>query len=220
MPDREPPLTFLPNDSGPPAHEAPHSNGAVTTSGNARSRAIRRRVLLGGAVVFVGLWAFALTYSVTAGGRSPERLDDPTARTVENACRAAEHQLVAIPQLGDRPTFAQRADRLTSEDVIFQQMIDRLERLRPNKKTPAVALTAWLHDWQRMVTAREHYAHDLKANGKTAVFREPGNGIEAIPNKMNNWPLEQGTRTDTCNTGVLQIEQVDGPRAYGPGSKS
>ena len=52
------------------------------------------------------------------------------------------------------------------------------------------------------------------------MFKEPGIGIEAIPNKMNNWPLEQGTRTDTCNTGVLQLEQVDGPRGYGPGSKS
>jgi hypothetical protein len=220
VPDREP-LTFLPNDSGGGgAPEPPHPNGAVTTSGITKTRAIRRRVILGGAVVFVGLWAFALTYSVTAGGRSPERLDDPTARTVETACRDALHQLVAIPQLGDRPTFAQRAARLTSEDAIYTQMIDRLERLRPNKKTPAVALTAWLHDWQRMVTAREQYAHDLKANGKAAVFKEPGNGIEAIPNKMNNWPLEQGTRTDTCNTGVLQIEQVDGPRAYGTGSKS
>ncbi len=219
MPDREP-LTFLPNDGGGPAHEAPHSNGAVTTSGITKTRAIRRRFILGGAVVFVGLWAFALTYSVTAGGRSPERLDDPTARTVENACRDAQHQLVAIPQLGDRPTFAQRAARLTSEDVVFEQMIGKLERLRPNKKSPAAALTAWAHDWQRMVTAREKYAHDLRTNGKVAVFQEPGNGIEAIPNKMNNWPLEQGTRTDTCNTGVLQIEQVDGPRAYGPGSKS
>jgi hypothetical protein len=220
VPDREP-LTFLSSDSGgDPAHSVPHTNGVVTTSGVTKTRRIRRRVIVAGAVVFVGLWAFALTYSVTAGGRSPERLDDPAARTVERACRDAQRGLEAIPQLSDRPTFAQRAARLTTEDAIFTQMINKLERLKPSQRTPATALTLWLHDWQRMVTARQNYANDLRTKGATAVFREPGNGIEAIPNKMNNWPLEQGTRTDNCNTGVLQLEQVDGPRAYGPGSKS
>ena len=219
MPDREP-LTFLSNSGDGPGYAAPHSNGAVTASGITKTRKVRRRLVLGAVVVFVGLWAFALTYSVTAGGRSPERLDNPSARTVENACSVAEHQLVAIPQLGDRPTFEQRAARLSAEDAIFNRMINKMERLQPTQATPATALKAWLHDWQRMVTARQNYANDLRTKGRTAVFKEPGNGIEAIPNKMNNWPLEQGTRTDTCNTGVLQLEQVDGPRAYGPGSKA
>jgi hypothetical protein len=219
VPDREP-LTFLSNEGGDPAHSVPHPNGAVTTSGITKTRRIRRRVIVGGSVVFVGLWAFALTYSVTAGGRSPERLDNASARTVEKACRDAQHRLEALHQLGDHPTFAERAARLTSEDGIFTQMINKMERLQPSQATPATALKLWLHDWQRMVTARQNYANDLRTKGAVAVFKEPGNGIEAIPNKMNNWPLEQGTRTDTCNTGVLQIEQVDGPRAYGPGSKS
>jgi hypothetical protein len=219
VPDREP-LTFLSSGAGEPAHSVPHTNGALTASGITKTRRIRRRVIIGASVVFVGLWAFALTYSVTAGGRSPERLDNPTAHIVETACQDAQHQLEALHQLGDRPTFAARAARLTSEDAIFTQMIDTLERLQPSQPTPATALKAWLHDWQRMVTARQNYANDLRTKGAVAVFREPGNGIEAIPNRMNNWPLEQGTRTDNCNTGVLQIEQVDGPRAYGPGSKS
>jgi len=219
VPDREP-LTFLSNSDGNPPPEPPHTNGAVTTSGITKSRKLRRRLLLGALVVFVGLWAFALTYSVTAGGRSPERLDNTTASAVENSCRDALQRLEAVPQLGDRPSFTQRAARLSAEDAIFTQMINKMERLQPSQATPATALKAWLHDWQRMVAARQNYAHDLRTKGRSAVFKEPGIGIEAIPNKMNNWPLEQGTRTDTCNTGVLQLEQVDGPRAYGPGSKS
>ena len=86
MPDREP-LTFLSNGDGNPPPEPPHTNGAVTTSGITKTRKLRRRLLLGALVVFVGLWAFALTYSVTAGGRSPERLDNTNASAVENACR-------------------------------------------------------------------------------------------------------------------------------------
>jgi hypothetical protein len=35
---------------------------------------------------------------------------------------------------------------------------------------------------------------------------------------MNDWILEQGTRTDRCNTGELQAEVVLGERIYGPES--
>ena len=219
MPDHEP-LTFLPNDGGGPGPEAPHPNGVVTSSGLTKTRSIRRRLILGALVVFVGLWAFALTYSVTAGGRSPERLDNANARVVETACRDAQRGLEALHQLGARPSFAQRADRIAAEDAIFTDMIGKLKRIHPGQRTPATALGAWLHDWQRMVTARQNYVRDLRTLGTAAVFREPGYGIEAVPNKMNNWPLEQGTRTDTCNTGVLQLEVVDGARAYGTESKS
>ncbi len=37
---------------------------------------------------------------------------------------------------------------------------------------------------------------------------------------MNDWILEQGTRTDGCNTGVLQVEVVEGTRVYGSESKT
>ena len=37
---------------------------------------------------------------------------------------------------------------------------------------------------------------------------------------MNDWILEQGTRTDACNTGQLQAEVVEGPRIYGAESNS
>jgi hypothetical protein len=215
------PITFIKNDDGGPTLEAPHTNGAVTTSGNAKARSIRRRLLLVGAVVFVGLWAFALTYSVTAGGRSPERLNDPNAHSVETACLDARHALQALPQVSTNASANAQAARITSEDAILTSMVARLAALHPEQKTPAVALTGWLADWRRLITARQHYARDLRSMGDAARFVEPATaGVDPIVDKMNNWILEQGTRTNACNTGQLQGEVVMGPRSYGPGSNT
>ena len=93
--------------------------------------------------------------------------------------------------------------------------------MHPNQATPAVALTGWLNDWQQLVTARQNFATDLRTKGFSARFVEPATaGVDPIADKMNNWTLEQGTRTDACNTGELQAEQVGGTRVYGAESKS
>ena len=85
-------------------------------------------------MVFVGLWAYALTYSVTAGGRSPERLDDPTARTVESACLDAQHSLTALPQVGIHAPAAERAARISGEDAILAAMVEQLRALHPKRR--------------------------------------------------------------------------------------
>ena len=52
-------------------------------------------------------------------------------------------------------------------------------------------------------------------------FVEPATaGVDPVADKMNNWILEQGTRTNACNTGQLQAEVVAGPRIYGSASNS
>jgi hypothetical protein len=218
VPDREP-LTFIGNGAGEAPPEAPHTNGAVTTSGIMKTRSIRRRVFIGLLVVFVALWAFALTYSVTAGGRSPERLTNPDAHVAETACVDAQHKLSALPQVGDKAALPARATRLASEDALLRSMVSRLRALHPTGKTPAIALTGWLDDWNRLIAARDHYVHDLRTIGNTARFVEPATaGVDPIVDKMNNWILEQGTRTNACNTGELQAEVIYGPRVYGPAS--
>ena len=218
MPDD--PITFIGSSDGGPTLEAPHTNGAVTTSGHAKARSIRRRVLLVGAVVFVGLWAYALTYSVTAGGRSPERLNDPNAHVVETACVDARHAAGAAAGRHEGKRRGPGA-RIAHEDAILTAMVDRLGAVHPQKKTPAVALKGWLTDWRRLITARQDYARDLRTSGKDARFVEPATaGVDPIVDKMNNWILEQGTRTNVCNTGQLQGEVVMGPRSYGPGSNT
>ena len=197
------------------------TNGAPTTSGVTRSRNVRRYVIVG-AFVLVGLaWAIAIAYSVTAGGRSPERLTDSEATVVAGACRDAQRSLAKLHQVDLDASFGAKADRVEQEDAIFTAMIEKIHAVRPDGHDPAVALKGWLTDWQRLVTAREQYVNDLRKNGADARFVEPASdGVEPIANKMNDWILEQGTRTDGCNTGVLQVEVVEGPRAYGSESKT
>jgi len=168
-----------------------------------------------GLALFVVAWIVAITYSVTAGGTSPERLDDASARTVESTCVTAQRALAGLQPLGERATPAETAARLDGENAIFDRMIDRLAAVHPAKKTPGVALRAWLGDWQRLIAARAHYAGDLRKEGRDARFVEPAyKGIAPIADKMNDWILEQGTRTGTCNTDALQVEVVNGPRKY------
>jgi hypothetical protein len=168
-----------------------------------------------GLALFVVAWIGALTYSVTAGGTSPERLDDAAAGTVEANCTSAQRALSKLPQLGDRATPAQVATRLEREDAVLTDMVNRQLEVRPAKKTPATALRAWLGDWQRLIAAREHYVKDLRTKGTDARFVEPAyKGVEPIADKMNDWILEQGTRTQTCHTDALQGEVVNGPRNY------
>jgi len=168
-----------------------------------------------GFALFVVAWIVAITYSVTAGGTSPERLNDATARIVESNCSSARQALARLPQLGDHSTPVATATRLDREDQILSHMIRRQRALRPDKKSPADALRAWLGDWQRLVAARDHYASDLRTKGRDARFIEPAyKGVQPIADKMNNWILEQGTRTNTCNTDALQAEVVNGPRSY------
>ena len=71
--------------------------------------------------LFVLAWIVALTYSVTVGGTSPERLDDSTARTVETNCRDARRDLARLPALGPRATPVDGAARLERENEIITQ---------------------------------------------------------------------------------------------------
>ena len=168
-----------------------------------------------GLALFVGAWIVAITYSVTAGGTSPERLDDANARTVEHNCLVAQRALARLPALAQPTTPEATATRLDRENAIFDRMVARQRAVHPAKKTPAAALRAWLGDWQRLITARDHYAGDLRTKGREARFVEPAyKGIDPIADKMNDWILEQGTRTNTCNTDALQAEIVNGPRKY------
>jgi hypothetical protein len=209
------------NDVAATVEAAPHANGIGPASGPTGKRKLRRRLWLGALVVFLGLWAIALTYSVTAASKSPERLNNADARVTETACIDAQREMTALPQVGLHAGIEARSQRTSSEDAILTAMINQIRTLHPQSAAPKIALAAWLDDWQRLVTARQNYANDLLKLGAKARFVEPASaGIEPIADKMNDWILEQGTRTDACNTGQLQGEVVDGPRTYGQESNS
>ena len=172
MPDREP-LTCLPNDGGGAGVRGAAPNGAVTTSGITRPahpaaphprrrRGVRRA------------WAVALTYSVTAGGRSPERLDDPTARTVETACRDA-----AAPARGAP------AARLTAPDIRAAGGSPRRrgrdlhadDRQAPRAAPEQDDARDRAHGVARRLAApghrAQHYANDLRTNGTARCSWSP-----------------------------------------------
>ena len=197
------------------------TNGAVVTSNQAKSRARRRRVWVAALLAFGIAWAIAIAYSVTAGGRSPERLTDADARTVEAACVDAQHALARLPPVGAHATPADRADRVDGENAILTGMIERFLAVHPKGNDPAAALRGWTRDWSKLIAARANFVSDLRSKGNEARFVEPATkGVEPIVNKMNDWTLEQGSRTDRCNTGELQAEVVEGERIYGPASKT
>src|SRR5690242_1456034 len=182
---------------------------------------LSRRVWIAVLLAFGIAWAIAIAYSVTAGGRSPERLDEAEARAVNTACLDAQHALARLPPVGARPTPAQRADRVDGENAIFTSMLERFLAVHPKGKDPAAALRGWTRDWSKLIAARANYVSALRTKGDAARFVEPATkGVEPIVNKMNDWTLEQGTRTDRCNSGELQAEVVDGARIYGPESKT
>ncbi len=177
--------------------------------------------MVGGLILFAAAWTIAIIYSVTAGGRSPERLDDRNATVVANACSNAQRSLSALPQVGVRATPLAEAGRNVAENALFSKMLTDLRAVHPTGKAPSVAIAGWLDDWQNLVAARNKYVDDLTTIGRRARFVEPATkGIKPIADKMNDWTLEQGTRTDACNTGALQIEVLRGPRKYGAESKS
>src|SRR4051812_3611401 len=195
------------------------TNGATATSPDPRKHTLRRRVMIGVLVAFGLAWAIAITYSVTAGGRSPERLNDAQARTVNRACLDAQHALARLPPVGAHSAPRDQAARLDREDTILASMLGNIAAVHPDGKDPAAALTGWIGDWRKLIAARQRFVSDLRTKGGEARFVEPATkGVEPIVNKMNDWILEQGTRTDRCNTGELQAEVVLGERIYGPES--
>ncbi len=198
--------------------EPPATNGdgraAASGTDRNRTRYVRRRLVIAGAMLFVAAWTVAIVYSVMAGGRSPERLTNADARTVAHSCQDARRTLVGIPQLPSHPTPSQVAARVEHEDAALSAMVSRLRGLHPKQDTPATALSRWLDDWTALIRARQNFAKALRTD-PNARFVEPAtSGINPIAIKMNNWLLEQGTRDDACNTDALQAEVVIGKRTY------
>src|SRR5579859_6040483 len=125
------------------------TNGAVTASSGPKKHKTRRRLWVTGLVLFAIAWAVAITYSVTAGGRSPERLTDAQAHTVDAACVDAQHALAALPQVGAHTSPANRADRVSHEDAILTSMLGKIGAVHPSGSAPATGLRGWLSDWRK-----------------------------------------------------------------------
>ena len=216
MPEVEPPA----REQQPVVFEVPHPNGAAKNGSHRFHRGrriprVRRGWIIGGAVVFVGLWIFAIIWSVTVTRHSPEHLDDAAAADVEAACVAAQNALESLPALPDPAPGADRVARVRAENEILSAMTDRFDDVEPVDATPASALRQWTADWRRVIAAREQYANDLETQKRARFVVPAARGIQPVTDKMEDFVLEQSGRTNTCSTAALQAEVVEGERQYG-----
>jgi hypothetical protein len=174
---------------------------------------MRRRILVGGAVVFCLAWAYAIWYSVTR--TNPEDLDDETAASVEAACDAALAQLRALPAFDPGGGVEDDAELIEDENAVFEEMIERLAAIEPEGPDPDAAREAyreWLDDWRALVDRRAALIPDLLADGTARPdFRREG-GPEPIGTRMQTYVNAQGL--SACDPSRLQIENVDRPREY------
>jgi hypothetical protein len=197
--------------------DPPHPNGAVHESGITGARRARRRIFLGAGIVLVGLWIFAIIWSVTVTSKSPERLDDAAAAAVAAACAEAREQLRSLPLPSPR-AGADRVARIRAENDALRAMIVRFRAVEPTGSTPARALDGWSSDWEALVDARARYADDLQSvagSDDKVQFEVPAaTGVKPVTERMDDFVRENNPDLDDCYAEALEAEQVEGERDY------
>jgi hypothetical protein len=197
--------------------DVPHPNGdgvagtgSVTTDGHdgdddgGRSGSrLLRFALLGALVVLVGLWAYALIYSVT--NRDPERLTSTERRAVGQACEDAADRIRALPPVSNPPTNATVSARATGETDQFARMLTDIRRVQPERAAARVALHAWLADWATLLDVRRVYADEVRTD-KSAKIVVPVDAGAPIFVRMNKYAESKGLAV--CKTDELGAERV------------
>src|SRR5260221_8235934 len=198
-----------------PSFEAPHSNGAVHHEERVRAHGPWEFLVLG---LFVAILCIGIILGWTlVGSHSPERLDGAAYAAVSAACDRAQATLKALPNPYPR-LGADRVARVRAENVVLRAMLAQFATVQPSSKTPAAALRGWSHDWGRMVDARARYAGDLAKSATTGakvrLIYPAVNAIKPVTNQMDNFVPENDPHLKACFTEALQLEDVQGPRAY------
>jgi hypothetical protein len=203
------------------ALEPPHRNGPALGGGDGdghghggngdgpgeegahRSRLLRFS-LLAALVVLIGLWAYALVYSVVR--RDPERLSSAERAEVIDACKGATNRMLALPVVPNPPTNATVAARASAETDALERMVAQVRTIHPDRSAAATALTAWLHDWDRLLDARRTYADEVRTDrgAKIVVPNDAGAPIFVRMNKYSD-----GKGLAECRTDQLGAERVN-----------
>ncbi|MCU1426814.1 MAG: hypothetical protein JWL83_814 [Actinomycetia bacterium] len=192
----------------------PHANGAarvgvvVEEEREPRSRATRI-ALLAALVVVIGLWGFALVYSVVR--KDPERLTTAEHSTIVQSCKTAVARMLELPAVrapgGVPPTKAAVAARTAGETAVLTRMIAELRQVHPQRAATAEALGKWLDDWDSIIVARHAYALQVLTS-RTAELVIPADRGVAISVRMNNYAKSKFL-VDDCGTTTLGAENVN-----------
>jgi hypothetical protein len=169
-----------------------------------RTRSRRLRIALVAAlVVLIGIWAYALVYSLFR--RDPERFTAAERSAVLEACETAFDDLHDLPPIDPPPTNESVAVRATSETRVFEQMLDRMRAVEPERRDAAIALHAWLDDWEQLLDARRQYAQEVRTD-RNAELLVPVDAGSPIFVRMNNYAESKGLAP--CKTEALGAEKV------------
>jgi hypothetical protein len=167
-----------------------------------RSRGTRNALVVA-LVVLIGLWAYALVYSLFR--RDPERFTAAERTTVLEACEDAFAALHDLPPVDDPPTNETVAARAAGETGVFERMLATIRAVDPERADSGVALDAWLDDWDLLLDARREYAREVLTD-RSADLVVPVDAGSPIFVRMNEYAESKGLTA--CKTDALGAENV------------
>lgn len=155
-------------------------------------------------------WAFAIAYSVSRD--EPEPLDDATRAFLADTCVDTHEALARLGELPVRATPEDAGALATSEQRVYESMVETMRTASPDDADGAEALSAWLDDWDALLAARAEHARAL-SRGDASRFDLPAErsgSSKPITVRMDEYAEMKGL--EDCTPTVLRVEITDGPR--------
>lgn len=130
----------------------------------------------------VGVWLF-LTHD------DVEPLDPDVVRRANAICARAQAVLAARPALDESHTFEQRADRVDTITVVFEDVTARLRTL--SDAGEHAGYDEWMADWEEYVSVGPKYAAAIRT-GDPDVYEPAGDEGDRPMTEVNRFARRNG----------------------------
>lgn len=143
---------------------------------------VTRVLALGGLVVFVVFWTWALFF---ASKEAVNRIGDEQWRSrSEQICAEAATQREALADYtlirdSESEVIRQRADVIDTATDTLDEMLDQIEAQPPTDEKGRNIVPLWIADYRTYVGNRREYAERLRSSGENLAFYE--NEVDGIP---------------------------------------
>lgn len=197
------------SDDLPEPSDNGHGREEQEATDAARTRR-RRRVAVAVTVLVAAIWGYALWYSLNRS--VPEPLDDESYTTLVGLCTDMAVDLRDLDPVSVDDSMALRAERVVAENTIFTAFTQQARLVSPSDSDGAVALDAWIDDWEALIEARRTFASDMAAaDPRNLVVPTEGRG-RPVTLRMEEYARDHDL--DVCSPVRLLAEIVDGERLY------